>query len=396
MNTSAIPSATQSTSVSRNVGLDAARGLIVALMALDHVRVFFSEAIFDPVDLTQTTPGYFATRWITHLCAPGFFFIAGLSSSLLEARVGKRALSVFLLQRGLWLMALEILLFGLAWSFNPGWWWFGVIWGLGLAMFTMAGLIHAPRAVLFTAALLFTLLHNTFWSTWTNLSPSVDALLYSGGTISAPVIGARLVLYPLLPWLCLMALGYSGGRWLVNEKSLQPRRTLIAGSLAVIGFVITRTLGYGQPSLSADGVPPGASQALTFFNVEKYPPSLQFSLVTVGVLLLLLWAAQRWQLGQGRWLSPLVVFGRVPFFFYLLHLYLIHAAAWAVATLLQWPTAYLFWQGSEPNLTPTAGYGFGLPGIYVTWLLILAVLLPACMQFACLKARYDYWWLKFL
>lgn len=389
--------ATRGVSTSRNASLDATRGLIVALMALDHVRIFFSAAPFDPVDLAHTTPGYFLTRWVTHPCAPGFFFIAGLSVSLFESRMGKPVLSGFLLQRGAWLMALELLLFGLAWSFNPGWWWFGVIWGLGLAMVAMAGLIHLPRSALFVAALAFTVGHDIAWNAWTGLAPAADALLYSGGWVSTPAFGTRLVLYPLLPWLCLMALGYACGPRLVNHDGLRERTALVAGSLALIAFVVARAIGYGQPAdggLDFDGGI--ARRAMSFLNVEKYPPSLQFSLLTIGLLLLVLWAAQRWRLAEGRLLRPFVTFGRVPFFFYLVHLFLIHGAAWVVAILLQWPTAYLFWRDAQPNLIPPPGYGFGLPGIYLVWLSILAALFPACAGFARLKARHDRWWLKFL
>ena len=382
----------------RDSSLDLARGLIVALMALDHVRMYFSAAQFDPVDLDHTNIAYFLTRWITHLCAPGFFFLAGLGAGLFEAQAGRRAASRFLLTRGAMLIAMEILVFGLAWSFNPGWWWFGVIWGLGAAMVAMAALVYVPRAWLFVAALLFTVLHNSLWGDLTALAPAADALLYSGGMATLPGIGERVVVYPVLPWLVLMALGFAATPWLSRGGDPGGRRRLAVGALALALFMIVRLLGFGQPA--GGGFIAGndfGRTLMAWLNVEKYPPSLQYSLATLGIGILVVGLARRFPLlVQAGAMQPLVTFGRVPLLFYQLHLFVIHGAAWGVATLFGWPRDYLVWSGAGPNLIPPDGYGFGLAEVYAAWAIVLAVLLPPCVAFARVKRSSANSWLRLL
>ena len=187
--------------------LDTTRGLIVALMALDHVRIYFSAAQFDPMDLGQTDPGWYLARWVTHLCAPGFFFIMGLGAALMKVRMTAGALTAFLLVRGLWLILLELTVIGFAWSFTPGWFWFGVIFSLGAAMMLLALTHCLPRILLFILASAFILLHNEYWATAFPMPEPVDAILYSGGVIELPAVGPRLALYSILPWAALAVLG---------------------------------------------------------------------------------------------------------------------------------------------------------------------------------------------
>jgi uncharacterized membrane protein len=376
--------------------LDIARGLIVALMALDHVRIFFSAAQFDPVDLSQTTPAWFFTRLLTHLCAPGFFFIAGFGVALSEqAGASKRSVAGFLLTRGAWLIALELTVMGVAWSFGfRGWFWFGVLWGLGAAMIVLAAFVFVPRSLVLVAALAGVLLQEQ----WLGLIPqqegSIVALLFSGGVWNVPALGPKIVLYPLAPWFLLMALGYSAAPYLLRAG--RPRGALIAllGAALLIGFVAARLIGVGGGSASND-----PQQLFSFLNVEKYPPSLQFSLLTLGVLLVFFGVIASLG-GRGRnmqFLHPLRIYGRVPFFFYILHIYLIHTGALMAALLLGWPTGYLFWQGSSwPNLTPPDGYGFGLIGVYAALGIVLVVLYVACLWFSGVKLRNKSWWLRYL
>lgn len=377
--------------------LDATRGLIVALMALDHVRIFFANAQFDPTDLDRTDVAWFATRWVTHLCAPGFFFIAGMAAALYEKSAGKRATAWFLLSRGAWLVVLEIAVFGFAWSFSPGWWWLGVIWGLGASMIVLSTLIFAPRAALLTLAVAFTVLHANFWPT-TGLPDAAQALLHGAGEFTLPLIGTRLVLYPLLPWLALMTLGYCSAGYFASEGRLRTKRLLVTGLAAIAAFVGFRHFGFGAPvdeGYRAFTAPD--RNLMSFMNVEKYPPSLQYSLVTLGVLALAaaLFAALQ-KRNALRLAAPLDAYGRTPFFFYLVHLFLIHAFALAAATLLHWPTDYVFWRSIGPNLTPPDGYGFGLAGVYMMWLVVLAIMYPLCLWFGRLKRNRADGWLRYL
>lgn len=399
---STVPTEDGSIHVAGDVGardptLDVARGLIIVLMALDHVRIYFSSAQFEPTDLDRTTLAYFLMRWVTHLCAPGFFFLAGLSAGLFGQRSGRAEVARLLLIRGTWLVVLEILVFGFAWSFNPGWWWFGVIAGLGASMIAMSGLVYVPRLWLFGAALAFTVFHNAIWASGLVPDGTVATLLYSGGMAQIPFVGQRIVLYPLLPWLALMALGYGATPWLANREPSANRHLLIVSAGALAAFLLVRAAGFGQPMNGGFDTGRAAEwNAMSFLNVEKYPPSLQFSLVTLGLCLLFLAVVRNFDLSRPTAVRPLLVFGQVPFFFYLLHLFVIHTAALAVARLLNWPSDYLFWGGVGPNLVPPEGYGFEPAGIYLTWLAVLAALFPLCTLYARYKRDRDSWWLKLL
>jgi uncharacterized membrane protein len=383
----------------RDSTVDVTRGLIVALMALDHVRMYFTAAQFDPTDLDHTNLGYFVARWVTHLCAPGFFFIAGLSGGLYESRAGRPAASRLFLVRGLFLVAMEILFFGIAWSFNPGWWWFGVIAGLGASMIAMSALMFLPKPLLFVLGAAFTLLHNNLWHAIAPASDTLNTLIYSGGLAQMGAAGPHIVLYPLLPWLALMAMGYAVTPMLMRRDDRSSIRLLGAGAAALALFVLVRLVGYGQGRHGFELGQDAVHGFMSFMNVQKYPPSLQFTLATLGLLLMFLAAlrlvhnAGTLELGSK---NPLRVYGQVPFFFYLVHIPLIHAAALLTASALGWPTDYLFWHDVGPNLEPPNGYGLPLAGVVAVWLCVLAVLYPLCAYFGQLKRSRRSWWLKLL
>jgi len=370
-------------SADRLLSLDALRGLIVILMALDHVRMYFSAAPFDPLDLDQTRMGYFFTRWITHLCAPGFFFLAGVSVWLQQRR-GVPRLKFWLAARGLWLIVLELTVFGLAWSFSTSWRWFGVIWGLGASMLLLAVLLDLPRRGLLYLAAGFLLVHNSAAELLGHAFGPAAPLAYAPGVVDLPLLGPVLVIYPLLPWAAVMMLGYASAPQLLRHGEVSPSRLLRCGAALLALFVLARSVGFGEPMQGGiDATRLGAQALLSFLNVEKYPPSLQYVLVTLGALCLL-WAGleQSSRRSSLKGLRALPYFGREPFFFYLIHLFLIHAAALAVAWLCGWPMDYLFWQGVEPNLVPPAGYGVGLVGVYLAWLGLMLAALPLCVAYA--------------
>jgi uncharacterized membrane protein len=397
----------------RIVSLDVARGIIISLMALDHVRQFFTAAQFDPVDLNHTNIAYFLTRFVTHFCAPGFFFISGMSVALMERRMPSRAaVATRLLGRGAWLVLLELTVIGFAWSFAPGWSWLGVIWCLGASFALLGALIYVPRSVLLVGAIAFTCLHNAFWTYQPpdhGAAASLNAILYAGGPAVIPGFGEKFVLYPLLPWLSLMVLGYATGPWLFRDPARRRFRLLMVGATATAAFMVLRLTNlYGAPPLTTDASDSGgfvaigsvAHDVMSALNVNKYPPSLQFSLLTVGGLLMVLaWLSRFDQKSQRRspWLRPIATFGRVPFAFYVMHLFLIHGLALIVAQALGWPTATLFWKGPSGDATPPSGYGFGLPGVYAVWLVVLLILYPLCDRFAALKRRKpNNWVLQYL
>jgi uncharacterized membrane protein len=367
------------------------------LMALDHTRAFLSVARFPPLDLVDTTPALFLTRWVTHFCAPVFFLLAGLGAYLSLAR-GRTVteISRFLLTRGLWLVLLELTVISVGWYFTfrvvP--WTAGVIWALGWSMVLMAALVWLPLPAIAILGLALIGLHNT-----TDAIPAETfgalAWLWRVLHISAPYAETLIRIdYTIIPWVGVMAVGYSLCP-LVRQPPARRRRALvILGVLSVAAFLVLRFAnGYGDPQ-------PWSSHSsrtntvLAFLRVHKYPPSLDFLLMTLGPALIALGSFER---ARGRLATLLVTFGRVPLFFYVLHIYLAHALAVATAYVQGGTAAFLLSnEGVTPTTTYPDWYGFGLAGVYLAWLVIVAALYPVCRAFAAVKARRRDWWLSYL
>lgn len=382
--------------------VDALRGGVMILMAMDHLRDFVHRAafLFSPEDLRRTTPVLFYTRWMTHFCAPVFLFAAGVSACLVLARHGdKRRLSRFLMQRGAWLIVLELVVVRLAFGFrlDEGLVVLSVLWALGWSMILLAGLIHLPARLLAVGSVAVIVLHNTLdgirperfgalgW-TWN--------LLHQPGVIpaGAPVI---LAAYPLIPWFAVIAAGFSFGRVFELESAERRRWMVRIGLACTVGFVMLRAVnGYGNPvAWTAQGS--SAMSVVAFLNVTKYPPSLDFLLMTLGpALLVLAWFDRtRWRAG-----NPLLVFGRVPLFYFLLHLYLIHAGAVLLAVARYGSGGFLLHplpSMGGPAPIP-AGYGYPLWAVYLMWAALVGLLYPVCVWWGGLKRTRKSWWLRYL
>jgi uncharacterized membrane protein len=385
----------------RLASLDLLRGAVMVIMAIDHTRDFFTNLPWEPESLSQTWPALFFTRWITHFCAPLFFFLAGTGAFYFGLRRTPAALSRFLLTRGIWLMLVEFTLVGTAWTFKFPWGFFGVIWCLGASMVLLSALVRLPVRWLAAVAAAVVLLHDLAdayrpgpgaW-TW------VWRILHVKGGVN--IFGFQnFVLFPLVPWFAVMALGFCFGALL--QRPDKDKWILRLGLVLTLTFVLLRATNiYGNPPALPGGVTPGdfhvqptlAKTVILFLDTEKYPPSLQFLLMTIGPSLLLLSAIDRF--GIPSFLRPIVVFGRVPFFFYVLHLYLIHALAVLLAMAIHQPYAWLlhggFWFYDLP-----AGYGHGLPIVYAMWVVTIAILYVPCRWFAQMKQRRKSWWLSYL
>jgi uncharacterized membrane protein len=381
----------------RSAAIDLVRGLVMVLMVLDHTRDLFSEAAFDHLDFSRTTPALFLTRWVTHFCAPTFVFLAGTGAFLYGAAGRtKGQLAFFLLSRGLWLVLLEFTLVHLGWFFN-----FHydlliaqVIWAIGWSMVALAGMAFFPP---WTVALLGAALvagHNALDA----LPPSaaawmVPAQLRPGFLLGAP--GARHALiqaYPVLPWFGIMALGYGfGAVWQSGPR--RRLKTALLGAAAVALFVALRWSGlYGEPQPWQAQATAG-NTALAFLNCSKYPPSLLYALMTLGPALLTLAAADRPPGVAGR---VLVTFGRVPLFFYLLHVPLIHLAAVGIAWAQYGNVAFLLTHPLPGRAQYPADYGYGLPGVYLMTAVVLIVLYPLCRWYGRVKREHPSIWLSFL
>jgi uncharacterized membrane protein len=372
--------------------VDLLRGLVMVIMVLDHVRAYLTEVRFDPTDLTRTDAALFATRWITPYCAPVFMFLAGASAWIAGTRRSRGQLARFLLTRGLWLVLLEFTVVSFGWYFTTRMT-LGpvaqVIWAIGASMVVLAGLIYLPRPAIAAFGLLLVLGHNLL----DGITPaSLGALaplwkiLHVPGPLEIVPVFLR---YPLIPWVGVMALGYVAGKLVFREDTAGARRLLAAGAGMIAAFVVLRTLnGYGDPSPRLDDGDP-VFLVMSFLNLTKYPPSLLFLLMTLGPALVALALLRR---ARGPVADVFVTFGRVPFLFYISHIYLAHAIAVAAGVVQGFPAAALL---DHPRLRPE-GHGFGLPVIYLVWIGVVAALYPLCRRYAALKARSRAWWLSYL
>jgi len=370
--------------------IDTLRGLVMVLMALDHVRDFFTSARFDPLDLSQTTVPLFLTRWVTHLCAPTFVVLAGVSAYLMSQRCTRAELSRFLFTRGLWLVVLEVTLMSLVWTFNFRYdhgLFLQVIWAIGVSMMVLAALVHLPLRAIAIFSVVMICGHNLLdgvepqsFGRW--------APLWSLLHVSGPIPHA-FVAYPLIPWIAVMSLGYCMGSLFALERQQRVQRFIWLGAAALVVFVILRAPNvYGDPS-SWTLQSTTLRTLLDFVNVRKYPPSLHYLLITLGVgfLLLALFDSARSKVSE-----VLQTFGRVPLFFYVLHIALAHLAAGIVGYATGFDAALLT---ADFMLVPQQ-WGFSLPVVYLAWVLVVATLYPACRWFAAVKRRRSDWWLSYL
>jgi uncharacterized membrane protein len=378
-------------------GLDVLRGLVIVLMVIDHVRWFLSEARFDPTDPAQTTPALFFTRWITHFCAPAFMLLAGAGAYLSLGR-GRtpRTLSWYLLTRGAWLLLLEVTVARFGWQFNLDYGYTAalVFWALGWSMIALAGLIRLPRPAVAAVALAMIAGHNLFdavepsaWGAWSWLW----TVLHAPGMLT-PAPGVDLfVLYPLVPWIGVMAAGYAFAPVLTLPSDRRDPLLRRTGAGLIAAFVLLRAASvYGDPA-SWSPQSEWWRTALSFFNTTKYPASLLFLLMTLGPAIALLPSLER---ARGSLAEGIRTIGRVPLFFWLLHVPLIHLIALGFS--LARYGEVIPWLVRNPPTPLPDGYGYGLPVIYAVTLAVVLLLYPACAWFAELKRRRRDPWLGYL
>jgi uncharacterized membrane protein len=389
----------------RHTGVDAVRGAVMVIMALDHVREFFhaDAMVFQAEDLARTNPVLFLTRWITHLCAPGFVFLAGVAAQRRLVRGGSTAgLSRYLWTRGLWLIVLELTVMRFALNFRMS----GqdpllliILVALGASMIVLAGLVHLPAPVVGGIGMAVVAGHNLL----DPIRPAdVGALAPLWNLLHAPgvfLVGGLPVVagYPILPWAGVMAVGFAAGRVFDLEPARRRRLLTVTGLALLAGFVALRTVNqYGDPSPWSVHASP-VMTALSFLRTTKYPPSLQFVLMTLGPLLLLLAWCERWRPAPTH---PLVVIGRVPLFYYVAHFYLAHVAASAVAAV-QYGPSLAFLSGPFPSMGGSRdlfpqGFGHPLWVTYLAWASLVAVVYPLCRWYGRFKRERQPWWGRYL
>ena len=395
--------------------IDLLRGLVMIIMALDHVRDYFSRDAFqfDPTDMTKTNAVLFFTRWITHFCAPIFIFLSGIAAYLYGTRTTKKELSFFLLTRGVWLILLELFVVTLGWTFNPTYPIHNlqVIWAIGIGMIALAGIIHMDRRLILLTGVVLIAAHNLLDNIHASGHGPLSFLwsfLHEPGSYR---YGNALYLmrYPVLPWIGVMTIGYYLGSLYATGFNPEMRKvTLLSlGFGAISLFLVLRACdAYGDPSHWSVQ----RTTILTicsFLNVTKYPPSFLYILMTLGPAMIFLVFAERWQAWVNypipfKPLKPLrekiAVFGRVPMFYYLMHIYLIHGLAVAGAVLQGYRASDMV-LGSRVNASAALkGYGFGIGIVYLVWIGVVLLLYPLCQRYDQYKRAHlrQYWWLSYL
>ena len=386
----------------------------MVIMALDHTREFFSYVRNTPEVLPRTDLAYFFARWITHFCAPVFFFLAGTGAFLFAAR-GRRTSEVagFLIKRGLWLVLLEFTMVDFGFSFVPGFVIAGVFYAIGLSFLLLAAVIWLPEKWIAVIGLGIIVLHHFLDRVRPEslgaLKIPFELLFRPGAIPIKPPDVFFINIYVIVPWFGLMAAGYAFGKLLLKDPRQRRRVMFVIGAVATALFFVLRfTTPFGQPPVEGALIPfaagPYVSQptvaksTIAFFNVNKYPPSLDFTLMTLGPALMLLAWFDRMDLNAGRnWLwRRIVVYGRVPMFYYILHIWLIHCLAIVVAVIHRQSYAWLFHGGGLSGPGPNDVYGYGLPFVYLMWAMVVILLYPVCAWFAEYKRAHKQWWLRYL
>ncbi|HJQ13248.1 MAG TPA: heparan-alpha-glucosaminide N-acetyltransferase domain-containing protein [Anaerolineales bacterium] len=383
--------------------LDFLRGVVMILMALDHVRMYFALGTWyaEPTNLATTTPLLFFTRWITHFCAPVFVFLAGTSAFLYGMKKDNRKETAwFLFTRGLWLVFVELVIVNFAWTFDITYSFriLQVIWAIGISMVAVSALVFLPEKWILAVGMMLVFGHNLLDPITVQGSSIRDLAWYTLHQPNTVFVGGTLVnfVYPVLPWIGLMALGYVFGTFYKNSFPADRRRRWLLGiGLATtLLFVLLRAFNlYGEPQewRTQDS---SIFTLLSFLNTTKYPPSLHFLLMTMGPALIFLSLLERY---PNRLPAPITVFGRVPFFFYVLHLYVIHV----LALLL------LVYEGRDPGeyiLSASAlrsgnliDAGLSLGTMYVVWVVVIGLLYPVCRWYQRYRETHpSQWWLRYV
>ena len=382
--------------------LDLLRGVVMIIMALDHVRDYFhfDAFMYSPEDLTQTNVPVFLTRWITHFCAPVFVFLAGTSSYLYGVKRSKKELSFFLWTRGLWLVFVELFIINLFRTFNLSYTFLNVqvIWAIGISMIILSLFIYINRQVVLVIGLLLVGAHNLFDDlhvAGTGFSAIFWSILHDPNHFLFGDVYFN-VRYPVLPWIGIMLLGYYVGSLYTYDYDPIKRRKILRllGIASIVLFIILRFDNWYGDAAHWLEQKNFSFSVLSFLNVTKYPPSLQYTLVTLGPALVFLSVSEK----PLKWLEKrIAIYGRVPMFYYLAHILLIHFLASIAGVLTGYPEMIVINSGVNA-VKALKGYGFSLTSTYLLWVTLVILLFPFCQCFDKYKRTYSakYWWLSYL
>jgi uncharacterized membrane protein len=381
--------------------IDLLRGIVMIIMALDHARDYFhyDAFMYNPTDLLKTNVPLFFTRWITHYCAPVFVFLAGISAYLYGVKKTRKDLSFFLLTRGVWLILAEFFILSFFRTFNPSYTYINlqVIWVIGLSMIFLSGMVYINNRIILIIAILFITTHNLLDAVHVQGNGLIAILWSIMHDVKRFTFGdfTFFIHYPLLPWLGIMALGYYYGSLYVAVYDTVKRKRILF--LSGVGFV-SLFIFLRFPNLYGDAAEWSLQKGsvysfLSILNVSKYPPSLLYTLITLGpAMIFLAYAEKPLKAITGR----IAVFGRVPMFYYLAHILLIHILAVIAALITGHPDMIILSNGV--NDTPALkGYGFNLFMVYMVWTGLVLLLYPFCKWFDHYKRTHvvTQWWLSY-
>jgi uncharacterized membrane protein len=389
---------------SRIESIDFLRGIVMVIMALDHVRAYlhYDSFLFSPTDLQHTTPALFATRLITHLCAPAFILLAGTSAYFISQSKTLNETSFFLLSRGLWLIVLQLTVIRFAWNFDIALHYnsSNIISTIGFSMIILSMLIHLRLKLIFIFGLVMIIGHNAL-DKITFENPFLDVIWSFLHTRKSFIFNDNysfLFVYPIVPWVGVMSLGYCLGSLYTTSISSSERKKRLyqLGISSLAAFLLLRLINvYGDP-LPWSHHQHLSTTIMSFFNLEKYPPSMLFLCLTVGISLILLGFLEGRNL---EFWKPITLFGKVALFYYVLHILLIHLMA-VVAVLYQgYPFHIMIFIGSNNQASPLlkGKFGFSLPQIYALWIFIVIMLYPFCTWWKQFKSNNkSKWWVSYL
>ena len=385
--------------------IDLLKGLVIVIMAIDHVRDYFhfSSYFFDPTDPLRTTVPIFATRFITNFCAPAFSFLAGTSAFIVGRRKSLTELSSFLIKRGLWLIFIELVVIGFGWHFDIHFYeiLFQVIWVLGLSMIFLAGLIHLPRTVIFIFSVTVIFGHNLLDGVHAD-GNVLWMFLHERNYIEVAGHIVR-VSYGAIPWVAVMSLGYYFGQFYDTSFDAPVRRKLFSriGIACLVCFAVVRGTNVYGNLLPWEHHHTFLQTTFSFFSITKYPPSLSYLLITLGAAFLFLAHTEHLSAGTAtlgnRIVSFFCTFGRVPFFFYIINIYVIHLIAMLAAELTGFGWRAMILPLMPFRMTELRGFGFDLITVYAIWAGIIVLLYPLCRWFDAYKQKNKHKaWLSYL
>lgn len=391
------------TRTNRIASIDILRGIVMIIMALDHTRDYFHKPAFlyDPLDLTQTTPIIFLTRWITHFCAPTFVFLSGVSAFLASQKKTKNEASLFLIKRGFWLVLVEIVVVTFGITFKPYtlivW---QVIWAIGWSMIFLGMLMRISYKLVLITGVVLVFGHNLFDKVihlpGTGAGGIVSTIFFRANPSFIPVGNNFFIadIYAILPWTGVMLLGFSMGQWFKKDFPAAKRKKLllITGVSLIVLFILLRSTGlYGNPDLW-ERQNTLIKDILSFINTDKYPPSLLYLCMTIGPACLFLALTENI---KTKWADIVSVYGQVPFFYYILHFYLLHILVVIFFYASGHGNAEIVDPNTFFNFRPV-NFGYKLLIVYIIWIGVVGLLYFPCRWFSNYKKTHTQWWLSYV